>query len=307
MKTIILSGPTASGKTGLAIALAQLFPGKIEIINADSLLFYRGMDIGTAKPTLEERAGIPHHLIDICNPDEPLSAGDFVRLVLPLLDRIHSEKKRAIIVGGSGFYLQAMLYGLWEAPPADPDLRKEMEQKTPMELFEALHALDPEAALRISAGDRYRLVRALEIHKLTGKTPSQLQAQERSDPDPRFELWVVDRKSEALEKAIEERSRKMLERGWIQETETLLAKYSGSRPLKAVGYRQIQDYLEGRRPPGRQIKAGLPGLLSEIELATRQLVKKQRTWFNSETHKKNFLLPEDFAVIETEFKKLYAF
>jgi tRNA dimethylallyltransferase len=301
-QTAILTGPTAVGKTALALEAAQA--RGLEIVNADSLLFYRGMDIGTAKPTASERARVPHHLIDIRDPDEAFTAGDFYRLVETTLADIHARGQRALIVGGTGFYLKALLFGLWEGPGTDPDLREELEGRPLGELYGELQARDPESALRIGPNDRYRLVRAIEILRLSGKSPTELQAEVPATPDPRFALWICERDPAELHDRIARRARQMVEEGLVEEVRKLRAKYPGARPLGAVGYKEVMRHLEGGAPEGRRIREGEEGLRDEIELATRQLVKKQRTWFKNLAARvpgaRTFTLPDeapDFAEI----------
>lgn len=300
----ILTGPTATGKTSLALELSAR-AGDMEIINADSMLVYRGMDIGTAKPTPGERAGTPHHLIDIRDPDESFTAGDFVSSTNAAIEEIRSRGRKPLIVGGTGFYLKALLHGLWEAPRASPELRKELERKSNRELYEELEKWDSAAAGRITPADRYRLIRALEIIRETGKTPTELQASQPAEPDPRFRLWVIDRDNEILHQRILERTRLMLEGGLIEEVERIRARYPEARSLAAVGYAQVSDYLDRKTPAGRKMRPGLPGLQDEIELATRQLVKRQRTWFRAQRGAKNFHLDADRPALEKEFLEIY--
>jgi tRNA dimethylallyltransferase len=304
-RSIILTGPTAAGKTALALEMAALDP-RIEIVNGDSLLFYRGMDIGTAKPTREELALVPHHILDIREPNEPFTAGDFCRLVQSTLTEIHARGHRALVVGGTGFYLKALLFGLWEGPGTDPDLREELEARSPAELYGELHAQDPVSALRIGANDRYRLVRALEVLRLSGKTPTQLEAEVPAVADPRFALWICERETEDLHVRIARRVRQMLDQGFVAEVEKLQKNFPGARPLGAVGYKEVARYLEHRPPPGRKVRAGEEGLIDEIELATRQLVKKQRTWFKNLSARagaRTILLPD--GEWQAAFREVY--
>ena len=294
----ILTGPTATGKTELALTFARRFP-KIEIINADSLLVYREMNIGTAKPSRSELDQTPHHLIDVCNPDQIFTAGEFKRAAEATIAEIQGRGKMPLIVGGTGFYLKSLLFGLWKAPAADLELRKKLEENTSTELHQKLSTIDSVAAQRIGLKDRYRLVRALELHQLTGQTPTALQAAVPTEPDPRFRLWVIDRPLEELYRRIEVRTRVMLEQGLIEEYKDLEARFPNARSLQAIGYAQVRDHLAGTLPPGRKIKPGIAGLHEEITLATRQLVKQQRTWFRGLVAKvpesKWFLLEEDQA------------
>lgn len=300
----ILTGPTATGKTAIALEFASRHP-EIEIVNADSMLVYRGMDIGTAKPTGRERLGIPHHLIDIRNPDEAFTAGDFHRETTRAIQDIQRRGKRALIVGGTGFYLKALLYGLWEAPKADPALRAELEHLENQKLFEELNKHDPASALRIGPNDRYRLIRAVELIRMTGKTPTELQRSTPSAPDPRFRLLIIDRKNESLYERISKRARAMLDSGLIEEVEKLQTHYPGARSLSAVGYAEVIRYREGIAPSGRKMRAGIKGLQDEIELATRQLVKRQRTWFRGQKLGQWFLLDQDREKLLTELETIY--
>lgn len=304
----ILSGMTASGKSAIAHELA-LSHGKIEIINADSVIVHRGLDIGSAKPSQKELAQVPHHLVDILDPDEPFTAADFRRKTLEALEQIHSKGKRAIIVGGTGFYLKALLFGLWEAPEPSTEAREKLRAETAPLSNEALHlrlsTKDKKAALRIPVGDRYRIIRALEIAELSGKKISDLERALPLKPDPRFRLLVIDRPKDELEKRIEERARRALSLGWIEEVQVLLKKYPTARTLDVVGYKQIRSYLEGRKPQGRKTELNLEGLVSEITLATRQLCKRQRTWFKSQRHAKWFELDREREGLMGELGEIY--
>jgi tRNA dimethylallyltransferase len=303
--SVILSGPTATGKTSIAIELARSLPEKIEIINADSLLVYRQMDIGTAKPTQQELSEIPHHLINIREPNEPFTAGDYVRQVHEALEDIHARGKRALLVGGSGFYLKALLYGLWEAPATNATVREKLELRTSQDLYDHLYKLDEVSALRIGVNDRYRLVRAMELYELSGKTPSQFEAEQNRTADPALKLMVIDRDNEELFSRIAERTKQMLDAGFEAEVRHLRQQYPDSRALSAVGYAQLLNYLDGTLPAGRKLEPGAAGLRSEIELATRQLVKRQRTWFKGEPSSQHFLLERDRAQLLEELQKIY--
>jgi tRNA dimethylallyltransferase len=304
----IITGPTATGKTALAIELA-LEHGNIEIINADSLLVYRDFNLGTAKPSLAERKNIPHHLIDIQDPETPFTAGDFVRAAKNAIEDIHARGKRALIVGGTGFYLKGLLFGIWSAPTADESFRKTLAAVSSTDLYNKLFHLDSKSAERIGPQDHYRLVRALEIIQFSGKTPTQLEEASEKNADPRFHLWILDRNSEELSQRIKLRSEKMLNQGLIMEVKQLMRQYPQARALDSVGYFQVKQYLSGVEPEGRQVRAGELGLVDEIELATRQLVKKQRTWFKNQSKQVKqsqlFILDKDLPFIREAFHNIY--
>ncbi len=302
----ILTGPTATGKSSIALQWARQ-NRDIEIINADSLLVYKKFNIGTAKPSAEELQEIPHHLIDLCEPDEVFTAGEFFRAAENSISDILKRGKKPLIVGGTGFYLQALLFGIWNAPAADPQIRQRLETLELPALYAKLNEKDPLSARRIGHSDRYRLVRALELIELSGQTPTELQAETKKDPDPRFQLLILDRDSEDLNQRIRIRTRLMLEANWLEEVQSLRAQYPNCRPLQSVGYAQVIQYLDGQKPQGRKISEGLRGLQEEVELATRQLVKKQRTWFKNQSKKvpqsRWFHLEKDLALLEETFTK----
>ncbi len=310
--TIILTGPTASGKTALAIEAAMELralgtpASQLEIINADSVCFYQEFNIGSAKPTPEELKLVPHHLIDVAHPNENYHAGKFLKDCEQKLSEIHARGNRAIIVGGSGFYLKALRLGLWEAPPTDEKFREVMATIDTPTLFEKLVKLDPLHAQKIGANDRYRIIRALEIIETgSGKTPTQLEKEMPSEPDPRFQLWVIDRDKVELEDRMRVRIAQMLDHGWIDETRTLIENYPQSKTLGAVGYQQIVDHLNGVFPEGRIKKPGLPGLIDEIVLSHRQLAKQQRTWFKNMKPDQLFQLEKDRIILKEKLMTLY--
>jgi tRNA dimethylallyltransferase len=299
----LLTGPTASGKTELALEFARCEARagrRVELVNADSLLVYRGMDIGTAKPSREELSEIPHHLVDVRDPDQPFTATEFRREALRAIDEIEARGARAVVVGGTPFYLKALIFGVWEVPPADAAIRARLEEWTTAKLFEELKRRDPELPARLHPSDRYRLVRALEIIEQGGPAPSALEAQERAlVPDPRFPLVVVDRATPELYERIDARTREMLAQGLLDETRRIREAFPRARPLESVGYFEACAFLDGRKPEGRAIRPGLDGLADEISLSTRQLVKKQRTFLKNlltrlpEEGRSTFLLPDE--------------
>ena len=300
----ILSGPIATGKTSIALEFCE--KNQIEIINADSLIVYRDLNIGTAKPTEEELKKVRHHLVNICDANEPFSAGDFLREFQSALNDIENRGNRALVVGGTGFYLKALLYGMWDVPPASPDRREELESLATEDLLSILKKNDPEALQKISIEDRYRLIRAIEVYESTGKRFSDLQRDaQKQEPHPLLSLFVIDRAHDELNRRIEERTQAMVQNGIIKETQFLLEKKPHSRCLQAVGYLQTAEFLKNISPKGRKTKPGLEGLTSEIELATRQLVKRQRTWFRAEKASKHFMLDHDRAALDAALKSVY--
>jgi len=275
---IFLMGPTASGKTELAIELHRRFP--VEIVSVDSSLVYRGMDIGTAKPTAEELAEAPHRLINIRNPDEPYSAAEFCSDARREMERITESGKIPLLVGGTIFYFHSLEFGLSELPAADPQTRKRIRQSIEQEGLAAAHArlgeLDPASAERIHQNDSQRIERALEIIELTGQTPSELAIA----PDQKLELpytlikyalWTEDRK--LLNPRIIQRFDRMLEQGLLDEVRGLLKSdwFDPNLPaMRMVGYRQAIEYLQGQ--------CSYDEMRERAVLATGQLAKRQMTW-----------------------------
>ena len=298
-KTVVIAGPTAAGKTSLGVALALALNG--EIINADSMQVYRGMDIGTAKPTGEEKKGIPHHLMDVVDPDEEFNAAIFRNTALPITREIISKKKICLVVGGTGLYIQSLLKGIFECPPVDPDfresLRKECDDRGPQRLHQRLMRLNPKTAVTIHPNDRARIIRALEIIHLTGKSPLDLKReQSQTNPPLRtLKLYLkVDR--EMLYRRIDKRTEDMIKAGLIDETENLLKQgYSPDlKPMKAIGYRHIIDYLEE--------KCSLSDTLGKIRRDTRRYAKRQMTWFKADQDAA-WIDPSDFDIALEKIKR----
>jgi tRNA dimethylallyltransferase len=244
-------------------------------------LVYRALDIGTAKPTQGERQGVPHHLIDILNPDQEFTAAELRTRALQAIQEIQHRGNRAIVVGGTGFYLKALLFGIWDAPKADPVLREELAQFATQYLFKELSLRDPVYAKRIGPNDRYRLTRAVELLRMTRKTPTEIESEQNTTPDPTMELQILDRPDEELESRIQTRTKQMIQDGIIEEYQRVQTQFGEVRPLQAVGYREVGRYLTNTLPEGRKVRPGLAGLEDEINLATRQLVKSQRTFFRN--------------------------
>ena len=277
---IFLMGPTAAGKTVLALELHDRFP--LEIISVDSSQVYRGMDIGTAKPTREEQARAPHRLIDIRDPAESYSAAEFCADALHEMEAITRAGKIPLLVGGTMFYFHALEFGLSDLPSADPEIRErlnaEAAQKGWEELHRKLQAVDPVSAQRIHPNDAQRIQRALEVYELTGQSLSELASASQPAALPyrliKLALWPQDRK--LLHARIEQRFRVMLEQGFLAEVEKLYARgdLKPAMPsVRMVGYRQIWEYLTGNVNYSEMIEQALA--------ATRQFAKRQITWLRS--------------------------
>jgi len=278
-KVIVIAGPTASGKTALAVALARSLSG--EIVNADSMQVYRGMDIGTAKPTYEERRGIPHHLLDVVNPDEDFNAAIYRRMALPIVNEICSTGKTCLIVGGTGLYIRGLIGGLMDSPPSDPELRERLRMECEIhgtaKLHEKLENLDPERAESIHPNDGVRIIRAIEIIYLSDLRSSDLMKRHgfREKSLNALKLCLhVDR--EDLYDRINKRSVKMADEGLIEETRDLLKKgYSPDlNSMKAIGYRHMIRYLQG--------EWSLEETITKLKRDTRRYAKRQLTWFRAE-------------------------
>ncbi len=274
-------GPTASGKSKLAVQLAHALNG--EIISVDSALVYRGMDIGTAKPTLEERGGIPHHLIDILDPTESFSTGQFKNKALVLMDEICQRGRIPILVGGTMLYFNALNNGLAELPEADPVIRAKLDEELITLGKEALHqrlaSIDPESAARIHPNDPQRIQRALEVYEITGKplTACFTEVQQKEIPYQKIKLVVAPKERFTLHGSIARRFNQMLDQGFIEEVETLLNRGDLNETLpsiRAVGYRQVWAYLHGAYDKATMVEKGIA--------ATRQLAKRQFTWLRRE-------------------------
>lgn len=269
---IWIAGPTASGKSALALELAQAISG--EIISVDSMQVYRGMDVGTAKPTPEEQEQVPHHMIDLVEISEPFDVARFRAEALLAASDIFSRKRPIIFCGGTGFYFQALIQGIGNAPPSDASVRATLNDRPIETLLEELERMDPKSFDRIDRQNKRRIVRALEVVRITGKSftafkPDWTTAQ-MVDPS-RF--WILEHESVSLRQRIENRVDSMMEAGWIRETRQLLnaGLRKNTTACQAIGYRQIMDHLDGER--------SLEETKSLIKTKTWQFAKRQRTWF----------------------------
>ena len=280
--TSVLSivGPTAIGKTTVAIDVAKKVNG--EIIGLDSRQIYKGMAVGTAQPTIEELAAAPHHLIGVKDPDSPISAGKYAKLVLNLVKDISERGKEPIICGGAGLYYRAITKGIFSESETHLDVREkliqEYEETGPDGLLNRLQELDPEYAVKVHPNNKKRLIRALEIYTVTGKPPSEHFNRQEKFVTPTLNLFTVlltiNRKE--LDKRIAKRTAKMLNSGWIEETKMLRKGIDpiAMHPMDSIGYRQIAAFLDG--------KLNKEELEEKIILRTCQYARRQLKWFRQE-------------------------
>ena len=276
---VLITGPTATGKTALAVELASCYDA--EIISADSRQVYRYLDIGTAKPTAGERAAVPHHLLDVVNPDERFDSARFRTLALAAIQDILQRGKRVFVVGGTGLYLRALTRGLCVGPPANPVLRAQLQEQEQNEgrgfLYQWLSRIDPDVAVRLHPNDTVRLIRALEVFLQTGTPLSYWQRAHGFRERPFSTLTiglVLDR--ETLACRITQRCRQMVDNGLVDEVRGLWERgYGPELPLlQTIGYAQIGDMLQG--------SCSLEEALAQIAKETRQLAKRQLTWLRAE-------------------------
>lgn len=277
VRWIAVAGPTAGGKSALALSLAERLGG--EIVNADSRQVFRGMDVGTAKPTPDERRRVPHHLFDVVDPDEPFDAAIYRDLAREAVAEIDARGRVPIVVGGTGLYLRALARGLFSGPPASPRLRAVLdgiERERAGSLARWCRALDPETAGRLHPNDAVRLARAIEVVLTSGEPLSRLQKRHAfADRFGTSLLLVVDPGPATLDHRIRVRSRRMFEDGLLDELRRLRERYDpGLRPLRAIGYREAAEVLEGRWTVDRAI--------DELVRSTKRFARRQRIWFRAE-------------------------
>ncbi len=277
---IFLMGPTATGKSDLAVELARRFP--LELISVDSAMVYRGMDIGTAKPSRAVRSEIPHHLIDVCDPADAYSAGRFRADALRLMDQISGRGRVPLLVGGTMLYFRALERGLAPLPPASPEARARIDQRAAELGWTALHAelarVDPESARRIHPNDPQRIQRALEVFETTGRARTDHHAEDAGDAPYRYvKLALIPPGRALIHERIAHRFRLMLEQGLIDEVRQLRARgdlHVNLPSIRAVGYRQVWEYLDGQYDEATMVERAV--------IATRQLAKRQFTWLRAE-------------------------
>jgi tRNA dimethylallyltransferase len=275
---VVILGPTASGKTALSLVLAQRFHG--EIVNCDSVAMYREFEIGTAKPSLEERARAPHHLLDIIEPAAYVTAGEYSRQARQVLDEIRLRGHLPIVVGGTGLYLRALLMGLFPGPQRSEELRDRLRERADKRgsayIHRILRRLDPLAAEKIHANDKPKLIRAIEIC-LAGRTQMTEMWKQGRDPLQGFRILRLglNPNRDALYERINQRARRMFHEGLVEETQELVEKYSDSlRPLASLGYKQARQFLRGEITRENAIGA--------TQQAHRNYAKRQMTWFGRE-------------------------
>lgn len=274
-KVIVIGGPTASGKTALSIELAKIING--EIVSADSMQIYEEMNIGTAKPDEQEKQGIPHYMLDFIKPNERYSVADYKRDAKKCIKEIIEKGKTPIIVGGTGLYIDSLIYEI-EFPEIEVDLsyRKELEKIAEKEglttLYEKAKKIDPEAMEKISPNDQKRILRVLEIYHQTGKTKSELDKLSRKEPEYDYKMFAINMDREILYDRINRRVDKMIENGLIEEVETIYKKYKEfPTAMQALGYKEVVEYLENKLTKEEMIE--------KIKMESRRYAKRQLTWF----------------------------
>lgn len=298
-KVIIITGPTAVGKTRIAIEVASAIDG--EIVSADSMQVYRYMDIGTAKPKKEERERIPHHMIDVVDPDEDFNAGRYTEIARTAIGGIHRRGRAPVVVGGTGLYIRTLTKGIFRGPGKDERLRRALTEMMEREglgtLYRLLKEVDPVAASRIHPHDRLRIVRALEVYHMTGMPISRWQEAHRFEEEPYQTLkigLIMDRN--LLYRKVEERVDGMMGEGLVEEVESLIRRGYGPelKSMQSLGYKEICSFLKG--------EIGLDEAVYLIKRNTKRYAKRQLTWFRREEGMEWFH-PEDLPIIIKEVRR----
>ncbi len=278
-KLVVIAGPTAVGKSRVAIEIATSLGG--EIVNADSMQVYRHMDIGTAKPEKEDLKRVPHHMIDIVDPDEDFNAGTYTEMARWVIDRIHERGRVPVVVGGTGLYIRTLTRGIFHGPGKNEAIRRHLEEMMERDglptLYDLLREVDPEGASRIHPRDRLRIVRALEVYHLTGVPISRWQRTHGFREEPYETLKIgLYMERELLYKRIEERVDEMMEKGLLEEVRTLLKMGYGPelKPMQGLGYREMCSFLRGEMELDEAVRL--------IKRNTRRYAKRQFTWFRKE-------------------------
>ncbi len=279
MKNLIcIAGPTASGKTALSIALAKELDA--EIVSCDSMQVYKRMDIGTAKPTLEEREGIPHYMLDVAEPDEDFSVSRYCATAAPIVDDILARGKTAIIVGGTGLYMDSLIKGNDFAPFPSTGMRERLEAQPIEEVYAQLQSIDPEAASRLHLADKKRIIRAMEVYMETGETITEHNRRTQLIPPKYTPVWFAleDENRQDLYDRIDHRVDIMLQQGLIDEIKSLLASGISAKctAMQAIGYKEFVAALEGH--------IAIEEAVSQVQQSSRHYAKRQLTWFRRNTN-----------------------
>jgi tRNA dimethylallyltransferase len=276
-QVLVIAGPTASGKSALAMQVAQLMP--IEIVSCDSQQVYVGMDIGTGKPTPDDRAAVPHHMLDVVLPTETFHAAHWATQARVAVEAIVGRGRVPLIVGGTGLYLRALLVGLFQAPPAAPEIRERHRAEAEQQGVESLHArlagVDPDTAARVQPRDLMRISRALEVYEQTGTPISVLRRDATEASGISAATLILDQAPDLLRERIARRFDGMLADGFLDETRALRDRFgTDARALQALGYKQLGAHLDGKLP--------LEQAIAEAKQATAAYARRQRTWFRKE-------------------------
>ncbi len=269
---VVILGPTGSGKSALAMALARRLGA--DVLSVDSMQVYRGMDIGTAKPSVAEKAEVRHHAVDVVDPTETFTVARFVEIADAAIADCREREVPLIACGGTPLYYKALFEGLFEGPPANAELRARLQQQSNESMHERLGEVDPAAAARIHVNDRVRMVRALEVHELTGRAITDWQQQWNPERHRHDALWLgMAWEREAINRRINARVKEMMAAGWLQETGGLLHRYGelSQTAAEATGYAELIAHLRG--------KISLDDAVEQIKIGTRQLARRQMKWF----------------------------
>jgi tRNA dimethylallyltransferase len=276
---VVLIGPTAVGKSQIAIHIAKTLG--LEVLSADSRQVYRGMDIGMDKPTLDERSGVPHRLIDLVDPDQPFNVGEYRRHAMIEIERLHHDGRVPLVVGGTGLYVRALLRGLWDGPQADWKFRQRLQDEardnSPQWLHERLQEVDPDSAMRLHPRDQAKIIRALEVHHILKRPLSELHRRHAFADSPFTSLIIgLLRDRESLYRRINARVEIQLAKGLVEETRRLLSRGYGRTlgSMKGLGYRQIAGFLAGEYSYDEAVR--------QLKRDTRHFAKRQLTWFRKE-------------------------
>ncbi len=291
-----LTGATAGGKTRIGLELAELLDA--EIISLDSMAIYRGMDIGTAKPSVEHQAKVPHHLIDIVDPVESFSVSQYLTRAANAIDDIRGRGKQVLFVGGTALYLKALLRGLFDGPPADWDFRQQIEAELAevesAKLYERLQMVDPVSAHKLHPNDRRRIIRALEVYRFTGKPISHWQMEHDRSTDPcQCRVFTIRHARDILHERIESRVQWMFDQGLVEEVQSLLQQWEtlGHTASQAVGYQEVVQHLGGQ--------LSLPETMEKVRVRTRRFARHQETWFRGMKECRMIDLPVDYDELAT--------